>query len=210
MDTYEQTHDECISVANLRACNQYHLYNGAAALDVYKEALDHHDTILNQNILLRHNSVVFSEGERSLQYLSPLVGNIPEARLNLAIYHLRNGHIEEAEALLEEILEPSTPQECILMGVVKAMIGQMEDNPKLIREAQSYFDIVGSSSTETDTIPGRQCMSSSLFLKKKYSEANVYLSSIKSYMCKSKAFKNQYFTWSPISSIIAKQLMQSN
>ena len=176
---------------NFRAYNKYHLYNGAAALDVYNEALVQQDTILNQNSLLRHNSVVFSEGEKSFQYLPPLIGDIREARLNLAIFHLRNGNFEEAEALIDELLEPSTSQECILIGVVKTIIGQMENNPKLIREAQSYFDMVGSSSTETDTIPGRQCMASSLFLKRDYSEANVYLSSIKSYICKSKEFRNQ-------------------
>lgn len=41
--------------------------------------------------------------------------------------------------------------------------------------------MVGSSSSECDTIPGRQCMASSLFLEGRYDEVSLYLSSIKSY-----------------------------
>jgi len=40
-------------------------------------------------ILLRQ--VVFRSGQGALQVLPPLVDVIPEARLNLVIYHLRQG-----------------------------------------------------------------------------------------------------------------------
>ncbi len=41
--------------------------------------------------LIRHNLVVFRSGEGALQVLPPLVDVLPEARLNLVIYHLKNG-----------------------------------------------------------------------------------------------------------------------
>lgn len=44
---------------------------------------------------------------------------IPEARLNLVIYHLRHQEVNEAYELVKD-LEPTTPQEYILKGVVNA------------------------------------------------------------------------------------------
>jgi len=46
--------------------------------------------VFNDNDLLRHNLVVFRGGENALQVLPPLVDVIPEARLNLVIYYLKN------------------------------------------------------------------------------------------------------------------------
>lgn len=48
--------------------------------------------------------------------------------------------------------------------------------------------MVGSSSSECDTIPGRQCMASSLFLEGRYDEVSLYLSSIKSYFSTDDSF----------------------
>jgi intraflagellar transport protein 56 len=48
--------------------------------------------------------------------------------------------------------------------------------------------MVGSSSSECDTIPGRQCMASSLFLEGRYDEVSLYLSSIKSYFSNDDSF----------------------
>ena len=48
---------------------------------------------------------------------------IPEARLNLVIYYLRQDEIHDAYELIKE-LEPSVPQEYILKGIVNAVIGQ--------------------------------------------------------------------------------------
>lgn len=181
LSVYEQMHGDSIFAKNLKACNSFRLFDGNAAVDDLK-TLDE-DDILLKNDLLRHNMVVFSDGQGALQTLTSLLDLIPEARLNLAIYHIRNDDYEEAESLLEDC-EPSNTSELILKGIVKATMGQMEGNSKSIREAKSYFEAVGTSSTECDTIPGRHCMASALFLDKKYDDANVYLSSIKSYMCK--------------------------
>lgn len=66
-----------------------------------------------ENELIKHNLVVFRQGENALQVLQPLVGVIPEARLNLVIYHLKNKDIDEAFKLMQNV-EPTTPIEYIL------------------------------------------------------------------------------------------------
>lgn len=48
----------------------------------------------------------------------PLVGVLPEARLNLAIHSLKNGEIQEAHALMKDI-EPAQPPEYILKARYK-------------------------------------------------------------------------------------------
>lgn len=47
------------------------------------------------------------------QVLPQLQGVLPEARLNLVIFHLRRGALGEAYGLLRDV-EPATPQEYIL------------------------------------------------------------------------------------------------
>ncbi len=130
--------------------------------------------------------VVFTDGQRALQVLPNMIDTIPEAKLNLAIYYLHNEEISNAFHLLEE-LEPTTPQECILKGVTMAMGAECleeESSKDCIEEAKSYFQSVGTSPSETDTIPGRQCMAQFYFLQKQFDDVNIYLASIQSYMSK--------------------------
>ena len=56
-----------------------------------------------------------------------LVDVIPEARLNLVIYYLRQGNIEEAYELMRDV-DPSTPNEYILKGIVFAAVGQEQNS----------------------------------------------------------------------------------
>lgn len=77
--------------------------------------------------LFKHNLVVFRNGEGSLQSLPSLVDVIPEARLNLVIYYLKQGNIEEAYELMKDV-DPSQPNEYILKGVVNAAIGQKHNS----------------------------------------------------------------------------------
>lgn len=72
---------------------------------------------------MRHNLVVFRNGEGALQVLPSLVDVVSEAKLNLVIYHLRQDETKEAYELLKD-LQPSVPQEYILKGVVNAALGQ--------------------------------------------------------------------------------------
>ena len=89
-----------------------------------------------------------------VQVLPQLVGVVPEARLNLVIYHMHNNEVQEAYELMKEI-EPASPQEYILKGVVNAAVGQENGSREHLKIAQQYFQLVGGSASECDTIPGR-------------------------------------------------------
>merc|ERR1712167_34635 len=114
-----------------------------------------------------------------------------EARLNLVIYYLRQDEIEEAYNLIKD-LEPSTPQEYILKGVVNAAVGNLMDSREHLKMAQQYFQLVGSSASECDTIPGRQCMASCFFLLRQFDDVLIYLDSIKSYFYNDDTFNFDY------------------
>ena len=53
--------------------------------------------------------VVFRDGEGALQVLPRLLDVLPEARLNLIIYYLKQNDLEEAYKLSQD-LDPSVPQ----------------------------------------------------------------------------------------------------
>lgn len=134
--------------------------------------------------------VVFKNGNKALQVFSSLIDIIPEARSNLAIYYLKKDNISEAITLLKD-MKPTTAQEYILHAIVQACKGQNEsNNEKALSLAQDFYQKIGTSPSECDTIPGRQCMASFFFLKKQFEDVNVYLHSVKSYM--SKFQKNIY------------------
>ena len=66
--------------------------------------------------------MVFRGGENALQVLPPLIDVIPEARLNLVIYYLKNEEVNEAYQLIKD-MECVVPKEYILKAVVHAVIG---------------------------------------------------------------------------------------
>lgn len=82
--------------------------------------------VFQDSDLLRHNLVVFRGGENALQVLPPLIDIIPEARLNLVIYYLKNDDVNEAYQLIKD-MECVLPKEYILKAVVHAVIGQTSD-----------------------------------------------------------------------------------
>mmetsp|Transcript_35995 Transcript_35995/g.106434 ORF Transcript_35995/g.106434 Transcript_35995/m.106434 type:complete len:556 (-) Transcript_35995:813-2480(-) len=171
--------DSALSV-NLKACNSFRMYNGKAAENELKVLAGPSGGSFMENALIRHNLVVFRGGDNALQVLPPLGDVPPEARLNLVIHYLRHDEVAEAFNLVKD-LEPTTPQEYILKGVVHASIGQAKDSQEHLKTAQQYFQLVGASASECDTIPGRQCMSSCFFLLKQFDDVLVFLQSIKSY-----------------------------
>ena len=65
---------------------------------------------------------MFRGGENALQVLPPLIDVIPEARLNLVIYYLKNEEVNEAYQLIKD-MECVLPKEYILKAVVHTMIG---------------------------------------------------------------------------------------
>ena len=181
LNVYLQAHPDSAIAINLKACNHYRLYNGKTAENELKVLIDLQSTTYNvENDIVKHNLVVFRNGENALQALPPLIDVVPEARLNLVIYHLRNDAVTEAYELIKD-LDPTTPQEYILKAVVNACIGQMLDSRDHIKMAQQYFQLVGASASECDTIPGRQCMASCFFLLRQFDDVMIYLRSIKPY-----------------------------
>ncbi|XP_046736835.1 intraflagellar transport protein 56 isoform X2 [Diprion similis] len=168
------------------------LYNGSAAQAEMKQLMEQTSSSFSfGHDLIRHNIVVFRGGEGALQVLPSLVDVIPEARLNLVIYYLKQNEVREAFELIKD-LEPAVPQEYILKGVVNAAIGQETGSRENIKTAQQYFQLVGSSVSECDTIPGRQCMASCFFLFRQFEEVLVYLHSIKSYYFNEDVFNFNY------------------
>ncbi|KAM6306928.1 LOW QUALITY PROTEIN: intraflagellar transport protein 56-like [Podargus strigoides] len=129
--------------------------------------------------LIKEIYVVF-RGEGALQV-------IPEARLNLVIYYLQQDDVQEAYNLIKD-LEPTAPQEYILKGVVNAALGQEIGSSDHLKIAQQFFQLVGESASECDTIPGRQCMSSCFFLLRQFSNVLIYLNSVKSYFSNDDTF----------------------
>uniref|UniRef100_A0A8B9R2N4 Intraflagellar transport protein 56 n=1 Tax=Anas platyrhynchos TaxID=8839 RepID=A0A8B9R2N4_ANAPL len=141
--------------------------------------------------LIKHNLVVFRGGEGALQVLPPLVDVIPEARLNLVIYYLRQDDVQEAYNLIKD-LEPTAPQEYILKGVVNAALGQEMISRDHLKIAQQFFQLVGESASERDTIPGRLCMASFCFLLRHFGNVLLYLNSVKSYFYNDDTFNFNY------------------
>ncbi|CAB1341986.1 unnamed protein product, partial [Coregonus sp. 'balchen'] len=143
--------------------------------------------------LIRHNLVVFRGGEGALQVLPPLIDVITEARLNLVIYYLRQDDVQESYQLIKD-LEPTTPQ---VQGSISLNVHQrteyilkgVRDHLKI---AQQFFQLVGGSASECDTIPGRQCMASCFFLLRQFEDVLIYLNSVKSYFYNDDAFNFNY------------------
>ncbi|KAM4671325.1 intraflagellar transport protein 56 isoform 1-T1 [Amazona ochrocephala] len=187
----QQVPDSTIAL-NLKACNHFRLYNGKAAEAELKNLTESASSSFEfGKELIKHNLVVFRGGEGALQVLPPLVDVIPEARLNLVIYYLRQDDVQEAYNLIKD-LEPTAPQEYILKGVVNAAVGQEMGLRDHLKIAQQFFQLVGESASERDTIPGRQCMSSYFFLLRQFGNVLIYLNSVKSYFYNDDIFNFNY------------------
>lgn len=119
---YLVKHPDSIIAINLKACNRFRLSNGRAAELELKNLIANDGGIFGAD-LIKHNLVVFRNGEGALHVLPGLVDIIPEARLNLAIHYLRAGDIDKADDLMKNV-QPTVPSEYILKGVVHAVLGQ--------------------------------------------------------------------------------------
>lgn len=142
--------------------------------------------IIENDYLLKHNMAVFdvedSTTYNKLKVFSSLVDYIPEARLNLIIYYLRNDQVTQAYNLIRDI-QPNNTKEYILKAIVHCLLGQQSDkNIDHLKKAQTYFQSIGASSTECDTIEGRQCMASCFRLNGLYNDEIIYLESIEQFV----------------------------
>ncbi|XP_049287602.1 intraflagellar transport protein 56 [Anopheles funestus] len=188
LDLYLNQFPDSTIAINLKACNRFRLFNGRAAEQEIKHLVESGTFGAD---LIRHNLVVFRNGEGALQVLPQLIDIVPEARLNLAIHHLRRGEIQEAHYLMKEV-QPTVPQEYILKGVVHAALGQETGSKEHLKNAQQCLHLVGGSASECDTIPGRQSMASAFFLYGQFEEVLVYLNSIRSYFVNDDTFNYNY------------------
>ncbi|KAK0168988.1 hypothetical protein PV327_002742 [Microctonus hyperodae] len=193
LQVYLQKYPNSAIATNLKACNHFRLYDGTTAQAEMKQLVEKTASTYYSfgHDLIRHNIVVFRNGEGALQVLPNLVDVIPEARLNLVIYYLKHNDIQEAFSLIKD-LEPAVPQEYILKGIVNAVIGQETGSRESIKIATQYFHLVGSSASECDTIPGRHCMAACFFLRRQFEEVLVYLNSIKTYFSNDDHFNFNY------------------
>lgn len=192
LSSYLSQHADSATAINLKACNLFKIFNGKAA-EIELKTLEDLSTpsFTYAKDLVKHNLTVFRNGQGCLQVLPSQVDVIPEARLNLVIYYLKQDELTEAEELMKDV-EASTSQEYILKAIVHACIGQQNNSKENITKALQLFNVVGSSSSECDTIPGRQCMASTFLLRKQFEEAMVYLNSIKSYFHNNDTFNFNY------------------
>ncbi|CAH1963049.1 unnamed protein product [Acanthoscelides obtectus] len=188
---YLNSYPDSVIATNLKACNIFRLYNGTAAENELRTIADQSANVGFGYDLLKHNLVVFRDGDGAMQVFPSLVDIVPEARLNLAIHYLRNNDIKEAFELLR-YLQPAVPQEYILKGVVNAALGQELNSAQHVKIAEECFHLVGSSASECDTIHGRQCMAAAFFLAGQFEEVLVYLTSIKSYLHSDDTFNFNY------------------
>ncbi|XP_072760849.1 intraflagellar transport protein 56 [Anoplolepis gracilipes] len=192
LQVYLQKYPDSAIAINLKACNHFRLYDGNAAQTEMKQLVEKISSSFSfGHDLIRHNTVVFRGGENALQILPNLVDVIPEARLNLVIYYLKQDDVKAAYDLIKD-LEPAVPQEYILKGIVNAVMGQEANSRDSIKTAQQYFQLVGSSASECDTIPGRQCMASFFFLYRQFERVRLYLNSIKTYFSNQDNFNFNY------------------
>ena len=88
LSIYSQSNPDSIIAGNLKACSMSRSYDGNAAL----EALDAHcdAKAIDEHNLIKHNVVVFNNGQKALQVLPKLVDSVPEAKLNLAMHYLKH------------------------------------------------------------------------------------------------------------------------
>ena len=75
---------------------------------------------------------------------------------------------------------------------MNAAVGQESSSREHLKIAQQYFQLVGGSASECDTIPGRQCMAACFFLLKQFDDVLLYLNSIKSYFYNDDTFNFNY------------------
>lgn len=120
LDVYLAEHNDSIVATNLKACNRFRLFSGEIAEQEIKDIIDNKTFGAD---LIKHNLAVFRNGEGGLQTFSSLLDIVPEARINLAIYFMKDGDAEEAHRHIKDI-KPVLPHEYILKGVVHAELGQ--------------------------------------------------------------------------------------
>ena len=188
---YLTIHKDSVVANNLKAAIEYSSTGNDKAAQIYilnlqEVCKNKTNNLIEDSDLLRHNMAVFDNEETSnsnkLKIFSNLVDVIPESKLNLIIYYLRNDQVNQAYNLIKDI-QPQTTKEYILKAVVHCLLGQQSpNNSEHLKKAQTYFQSIGASASECDTIEGRQCMASCFRLTGIFNDEIIYLESIETYL----------------------------
>eukprot|EP00916_Digyalum_oweni_P024866 GHVL01041078.1.p1 GENE.GHVL01041078.1~~GHVL01041078.1.p1 ORF type:complete len:574 (+),score=150.25 GHVL01041078.1:93-1814(+) len=182
INIYLSKYNNSIFAVNLKACCNCQLYNGRQGEEELKtlSKASSSSHVFSEHDILRHNIAVFRNGENAPQVFTPLIDVIPEARLNLAIFNLKEGRVKEGYALIKD-MKTAFPREYIIKAAVLALLGQQTESTEYIKESSNLYQMIGSNAAECDTIPGRQSMAACYILLKQFDDSLVYLKSIKSY-----------------------------
>lgn len=193
LNTYLTTFPDSVFAGNLKACNVFQVKSGKEAEEELRKLEKRFEggALCEEHDLLRHNLSVFRGGENALKVFPPLLDVYPEARLNLAIHFLRAGEVDQAFKTLAD-LEPSSPREYTLKAVTLAFYAQAHNSAELLNRAKQLFQVVGTSANECDTVSGRECISSFLFLKGQFEDALVYLRTIREFLANDDEFNWNY------------------
>ena len=200
---YISIHPDSVIAVNLKACIEYS--SNGNDKEAKKILFDLQEKtkkpdLIEDNDILRHNLSVFDTSDSTsnkLKTFSNLLDIIPEARQNLIIYYLRNDQINQAYNLIKD-MQPITTKDYILKAIVHCVMGyqQQSENPielnDNLRKAQTFFQSIGASTSECDTIEGRQCMASCFRLGGMFNDELIYLDSIEQYMKDDDDFNYNY------------------
>ncbi|OHT10892.1 TPR Domain containing protein [Tritrichomonas foetus] len=178
VDQYLAVNSDSAISLNLKACDYLHLFGPEIAesqlLQIRKFSSSSYEFV---DALIRHNEIIFHNGEDAFSVLPKLVESLPETRFNLAVLYLRENNPQEAFNLLQEV-EPIDIKESILKATVSVAMGQVAFEPNLIEEANVTYAEVGQMDIVKDTVPGRQCLASSKFIVGDFAEALRVLQTI--------------------------------
>lgn len=156
------SHTDSFFASNLKACNQYRLYSGFEASQVLNDFRlrfpkhscaqprgDNGDVYASMGIkdVAAHNTVVFQEAGATrsgsgtaLSTLKSLVGVVDEAKMNLVLCHLSHREYEKAFELVDD-LEPVTPSEHLIKGILHGVIGEETNSKEHIFLAEKHFHV---------------------------------------------------------------------
>ncbi|VDL80038.1 unnamed protein product [Nippostrongylus brasiliensis] len=129
------TMEDQLSLASIHYMRMHYM----EAIEIYKTLLQEHtspevEALQRESLypaareLLRHNQVVFKDGDGALQVFPGLMDTLPEARVNLILYHLKREDIDSAMALCND-LEPQSTTEFLVKAVAFAYWGQLKESP---------------------------------------------------------------------------------
>jgi intraflagellar transport protein 56 len=186
---YLANYKNSVIAQNLKAAIEYNSNGNYKMAQGIITSLQESNTVGNvveNDDLLKHNMTVFDFDEATnkgkLKVFKSLIDIVPEAKLNLIIYYLKNDSVTQAYDLIKDLL-PNNTKEYILKAIVHCLLGQQsEKNQEHLKKAQIYFQTIGASTNECDTIEGRQCMASCFRLNGLYNDEIIYLESVETFM----------------------------